>query len=386
MAVAHCFFDGTKTVPLSAAGMGFDLGSALDEWDEEDGGRQLSPTAAYGTVPYLYRAVDIRAKAISGLPWTLTRRGTGEDVAGYPQYQGIASGMAQRLFQTEQALCLYGAAYWLKETNRIGHNLTPRWVMPTSITPRFDSRHGLVGFVRTFGSGSQELSLEQVVRFWVPAVASEVGPGMAPARVALSAARILHHFDSFIMGFFRRGLIKPMLISFEGNPSNQELQRIEDRWRRMLSGVRNAWRSLAVRGGVKVIPVGDGLSDVESRDLVVQQREHICTALGVPHSLLSSNAATRATAEQDTYNFYTMTVLPEARLIADSINQQLLAESDVQFRFAVEQVEALQQQEVLKARSLTTLVKEGVITVDEARRMLGYSPLPRSPKSNAAHT
>ncbi len=358
-------FDGVKSCSLGGVDGGWFAGSP------DEG---LSVLGAYRTVPYLYRAVDVRARAVAAMPWVLVRE-SGEDVTGDARYRGVVGEMRRRLYLTESSLCLYGAAYWLKETNRAGLNVTPRWLVPGSMVPRFDVQEGLVGFERSVGSGMRVFSVDEVVYFWLPNVAGELGPGVAPAQVALTAAQALHHLDAFVDGFFRRGAIKATLLTVEGNPPRSELERLESWWRRMVSGVRNAWQSVAVRSTVKPVTIGDGLSDIESRDLTVQQRENVCAALGVPHSLLSADAATYATAQQDKLTFLTETVLPQARFLEEVMNAQLCGPLGLCFRFQPERLEEMQQFELQKAQAVMALVGGPVLTVDEARALLGYGPM-----------
>lgn len=376
---SHYVFDGMKALPLQSFDQsGWAVGNDLADDEASDG--SLSVAQAYRLVPYLHRAVDIRARAIAGIPWGLYRMDTDappdappQDVQHEPAWQGITRGMRQRLYQTELSLCLFGESYWLKETNRLGLNLTPRWVVSGSITPRFDPSRGLVGFDRTWGDGVQSLGAEQVVFFWLPNPTTELGPGTAPAQVALSAARLLSNLDQFASRFFQRGAIKATLLTVEGNPPKAEMERLEQWWRRMLGGVRSAWQSVAVRSTVKPVTIGEGLAEAQNHELTRQQRENICAALGVPHSLLSADAANYATARQDKVNFLLNTVLPEARMIEETINDQLCRSIGVRFAFHPEQLEELQQYEAEKARSLSVMVGEPVMTVDEARRWFGLN-------------
>jgi hypothetical protein len=259
-------FDGAKSISLSSP----------SAWltGEENDDSTLSPVRAYGLVPYLYRGIDLRARALSGLPWTLTRERDGADVQRDPAYRGLVQGMRMRLYLTEAALCLYGAAYWLKETNRIGRNLTPRWVVPTSVQPMYSPERGLDSFQRVVSQGSagagqvQSLDVGNVCYFWLPNLGAEVGPGISPAQVALAAAGVLHNLDQFTEGFFRRGAVKLTLLTVEGNPPRDELDRLELWWRRVVAGVRQAWRSVAIRSSVKPVVIGDGLSDTVNDTLM----------------------------------------------------------------------------------------------------------------------
>lgn len=363
-------FDGVKSFPLDhpEGGGWLDLPAG-----GEDGGGDFSAGRAYGLVPYLYRAVDVRARAVAGMPWSLH---PADDVhshssASPPPAPATLRGMRQRLYLTEASLCVYGAAYWLLETNRVGRNVTPRWVVPTSIVPRVDARVGLNGFERHWSGGTRQLGGEEVVHFWMPGLECEVGPGVAPVQVALASARLLHHLDRFIEGFFRRGAIRATLLTVEGNPPAAELERLQSWWRRLVSGMRNAWESVAVRSTVKPVTIGDGLGDIQNRELTTQAREDVCAALGVPHSLLSADAASYATSQSDRLNFYDQTVVPQTQLIEEVINEQYLSRIGLRMVFEPGKLEVYQKAEVEKARSLVALVKGGLMTVEEAREWLG---------------
>lgn len=364
-------FDGRKSVSLARPGVW--------EWltnGEEGPGSDLTPTQAYQLVPYLYRAVDLRAKTLSGLPWSLRRERDGADVSRNPLYRSLVRGLRMRLYETEGALCLYGAAYWLKETNRLGRNLSPRWVLPTSVTPLYDGKQGLTGFERQTTQGRQQLAREELVYIWQPSLSAEIGPGIAPVRSALAAAGVLHNLACFTDGFFRRGAIKATLLSVEGNPSRAELERLESWWQRMVRGVRQAWESVAIRSSVKPVVIGDGLKETFNEALTQQHREDICAALGVPHSLLSADAANYATSQQDTLNFYQQTVVPQALLIQETVNEQLMEPSGLFWEFHPERLEVFQASELRKAAALAQLVDRPLMTVNEGRAWLELPPLP----------
>jgi hypothetical protein len=365
-------FDGIKSISLDD----FDEGKWLylsGMPDDRQG--DISVLRAYSAVPYLYRAADIRAKAIAAMPWALYRGQRSRlDVQDEPQYRGIMRGLRQRLYLTESALCLYGEAYWLKETNRAGLNLTPRWVLPTSISPRFDPTEGLIGFDRAWGDGVQHLKPEQVVCFWTPNLMAELGPGVAPAQVALAAARVLYSLDLLLDGYFKRGAIRPTLLSITGNPPKTEVERLESWTRRLWAGVRNAFQIQGVRSEIKTTVVGDGLEHIQNREITIQQHQHICAAMGVPHSLLSADAANYATSQSDKLTFLNQTVIPSAVLIAEILNEQLFSGLGLRFEFLPNQLEEFQQNEVSKTQNLVPLVESGIMTIDEARAFLGLQP------------
>jgi hypothetical protein len=159
-----------------------------------------------------------------------------------------------------------------------------------------------------------------------------------------------------------------------GKASPADKEQLNAWWRWFFSGNRNSHRAQALYDDIQVEVVGDTLDQMTSDTLTNQAREDVCAALGVPHSLISADAANYATSQQDTLNFYQQTVLPQADLISEVITDQVLPPG-YEFVFDPSQLEVFQQHELAKAQSITALVREPTLTVDEGRDMMGREPL-----------
>lgn len=373
----HCSFGGREYETMKPRSFLFDGSSfkATDPWQgwmfedthvDED---EISVLTAYETVPWLYRAVDLRARAVASMPRALMRGD--EDVSKEASYQRITDGMAQRLYMTEVALCLTASAYWLLERNVYGKNVTPRWVVPGTMKPIIAPPTGLTGFRRQVGAIQQDWPLERVVYFWLPGMKGEVGPGLAPASVALAAAGVLRNLDLFTEGFFKRGAIKATLLTVEGNPQQGEMDKLEAWWKKMLAGVKNAWNSVAIRSTVKPVVIGSSIEETTADKMTALKREDVATALGIPHSLLFSNAANYATAREDTRHFIQRTVVPECEMIAEVVNKQLLVRDGLTLVFSPDQLDEMQEDEAQRATSLKALT-DAKVPLKLAMEILGY--------------
>lgn len=368
--------DGTKSIPLSQL--------PEEAWTYLSGQPQdgkLSPLSAYQKVPWLYRAIDLRAKAVSAMPYAILR--DQQDVTESADVAGIRRTLRRNLFLTEAALCIYAASYLVKEQNLYKKNLTPRWFLPTTITPQYNAQSGLVGFKRRVpgksGVFEKEYAVDELVYCWLPSLASEVGPGVAPAAVALAAAGVLHNLQQFLRAYFERGAIKATLLTVEGNPSRPELDKLEAWWRRFFRGVQKAWESAAIKATVKPVVIGEGVKELSNTDLTNEQREEIATAIGVPATILFSGNARGlgggGVAAQDDRHFYTKTVIPQCALIAECFNEQLFEPLGLTLEFQPEQLEVMQQAELEKAEQVQKAVGKPILTRNEGRDLMGYDPI-----------
>lgn len=343
----------------------------------------LSPRTYYTLVPFIRRAVRIRANAIAGVPVTL-QKGS-RDISKRPEFAALMDNIAALIWKTEFALCLsqYGA-YWKRSVNAVGLNPTPEWLLPHVCWPYITAENGLeyIRYVRPWGvpgAGRVDLlSLDEVVHFWYPSLERANWPGSPPGVTALAAASALANRDAFVASYFKRGAIKGVLLSVPSTTRQDERDKLRDWWRQIFAGIANAWRSIVISADVKPVIIGEGLKDTESEALTQQYRQDVAAAFEVPETKLLANAANYATARQDNISFHVETVFPELDLILTAINKQWLRDAyDAELVSHPEQTEAMQDAQVQQATAITELVGKPILTVDEGRAWLGMEPMPK---------
>jgi phage portal protein BeeE len=362
--MTQIFYDGAKAIPLQQL--------PPEAWTYHDEETESSTHAIYAAVAFLYRAIDVRANALSGLPWAILRGDTelwSSDEPDMPDTMQPFADIQDLLWQTEMALCLGSRAYWHKERNRTSV-LSVRWLKPSSMFPVWKNV-GLTGFERRVGTQVYPLPVEDVVYVWLRGQ-GETEPRPAPAVAALAAANVISNTDKFAAAFFERGAIKASILNIDEQTSDADRSAIKSWWKRIFSGINNAHASEVIRGPITVTNIGEGIQELSSASLTQEKREDIATALGVPHSFILSNAANYATAQQDELNFYNTTILPEAAQIERQLNQQLFEEMGYQFQFRPQEMSVFQEDEEQRAASLAQLVGAGV-PLPVAMQMLGFT-------------
>jgi len=346
---------------------------------QEIGDANVTETDAYDAVPWLYRGVNLRADNVAAMPYTLTRQGQGQEVTNGPWVEQFEARLYDLLWLVEASLCLYGAAYWLVETNQLGLNPTPRWVVPTTMVPQKHNRRGLTGFERHVGGKTISLTLDQVVWWWIPSLVSEVGPGTSPARSALAAAGVLRNADRMVAEFFKRGAIKVTLLKVPKGPPPTEVKKLEAWWKRLISGIGRAYRAIGIRADVEPVVIGSDLKEADAGDLTERKREDVAVALGVPMALLFQSSAYATGRHEDRLAFITQTVIPECARIAGPLNE-FLARLDLTLEFHPERLEVMQTAQLSQAQAVQGLVEPGepLLSREEGRELLGYGPWPGS--------
>ena len=360
----------TKT-KLFDAGISSKSVIAIPAWAQQmidNGGEVNSTVDAYNKTPQLYRAVQMRANALAAMPFVL-RKNDKLTSWIYPQ------SLSKILFELEASLLVSGAAYLLKlqPTNGGKRTVGLQFLNPTTMRTTYDHRTRETLFTQqirneTFGPWTAD----RLVYMREFSFQDEVGAGIAPAKVALPAAVLRIAMSDFAHGFFSSGGQPLTLLSMQGNPPPQEIERTERFFKRTMQGVRNAWRVLAVRSEVTVTPITPALNTMAMEELQTVTTREIASAFGIPLSLLTSDSANYATAISDQRLFYENTIKARLQFYEEAFNTQLLNETQTNIRFTPESLSVYQEDEAERSNALVNLVNAGM-PLRDAMLILGYS-------------
>lgn len=375
---------GRKSVSINAM-----TPEELSEWmrtgvrKKRDG-----PDKLYERVGVLFRCVELRATAVSGMPRQI------EDLNGRvlaaanfptPVFDDTGNALTEEvlpfdinlddlLWRTEAAQVLLGQSYWHKIRNR-ARILELRWLDPRTVKPKYSRSSGDLDHFRRVVNGreSPPIPLEDMVWVWRPGL-QEQGPGTAPGQVAARDAGIQDHMGEFIDTFFERGAMPFLLVTSEYRPEEDERNRIQEYLTRVLTGVKNAFGVKVLNAALNFKEVTPPLKDMVIPDITDSAQTSICVTLGVPLTIVFSDAANFATSEQDDLHLYTKTIVPELRFLERQINKRLFEPLGLRLRFRPDQLEVFQQQEAKKVADAILLYDRGAIDVDELRVAAGYEP------------
>jgi len=329
-------------------------------------GGDLDEHEAYQQVAWVRRCVELRANALSSIPFKVYKGETEQENWPY------LDAMPALLWATEASLQLYGDAYWERLRNRFEIDKGFKWLLPSTMKPKYSAERGLVSFVRKLPGRAEpiQLELDDVVYFWSRAMDRELGPGTGWVTTALVAAGIAYNADAFASGFFERGAIPAFVLSVSGSPSIAEMDRLEDWWKRRVQGIKKAWNSIAVRSEVKVERVGFATNELAMPELVGLSREQIATAAGVPQTMLE-DAANYATAVEHHQAFYSETVIPQAKLIMGALNEQYFKPQKLECDLDWQSLDIFQEDEAQRSEALARMTQAG-LPLPLAMEMLGF--------------
>lgn len=329
----------------------------------------------YTSVPWLARAIEMRANAVASVPFRIMRGETEIDKSEqWADKLGYWPDPWRLLWLVEAALC-FGPAYVWREYNRATTKAL-RYVAPSTIAAKIDSVQGLTGFERNIGTRRIQATPDDLLYFWKPDYTVEIGPPtVTPAGAALAAAGVLYNVDQFAAQFFKRGAIKATLLTVDGAPQKDQVNELKRWWQKAVSGIGNAFAANVINAAVKPVVIGDGMQELQDNNLTASKREDIATAIGVPQTLLFSTGAGGlgggGVVGQDDKHFYSKTVVPECLFIQGVFNSQLFSRYGLRMEFQPETLEVFQEDEQMRATAFATYVKDGGLPKSLVAEMLG---------------
>jgi len=360
--------DGAKSVPLNSL--------PEEAWTiiQGDTGDADQVRKLYEVVSVLRRGVDLRANALLDVPWYVYQGDAEEPVLDYTGNKAVGGDLSwltdlpMLLWLTEAGLSLHPEAFWFgRMTKERQRRRKPvvwdklRFLTPASMTPQYDEQSGLTGFERRVGERRVTLSTDQVIYFSLPNPTHETDPNTAPAQAAAAAAGVIYNLDKFAASFFDRGAIKATLLSVPNTAPELERKKLKTWYQRVVAGINNAFATEVISSEIEPITIGEGTSEIADTGLTETKERQVATAFGIPWSKLFADAANRAVSEQDDRSFFKETILPDARLIARTINTHpIFRDNDLRLVFAQNEMQIFQTDELERAQTFQTYVNGGM--------------------------
>jgi phage portal protein BeeE len=287
--------------------------------------RIASVAESYARVPLVFRAVRVRGNSLLTVPRHLYEWKENQK----PEDRKEVSWMFPvdldwLLWRTQAALLMAGGSPIVKKRNELrraanGPVQDLEWLNPFTVTVRWDSQLGKRVYTQAgqmlVGGQTRTWTDDDMVFIREYAPMDDIGFGVAPAAVAFQSARVAFSIQQMAAVFFENGAMPVSLLTTASPLDPDERDRIQGFFGRITSGVRNAFRTLAVSGDIKFQTTQNRMKDLAVPDLSDQARKDIARAFGMPVTLLDSDE-TYATASEHIRFYTTETVVPDAVTIA----------------------------------------------------------------------
>lgn len=192
--------------------------------------------------------------------------------------------------------------------------------------------------------------------------------------------------SDFMLSFYRNAGVPLGILNLKGRVKRDEAEQAKKKIDKAISGFKRWWTTLVLNADeASYTQLATAPANMEQDNTRAHVESRICSVFGVPGILVGARFALNATAsfdyEQNQFQFWSETMVPEARRIAAAFTKQLMPEFAVtrdrgaMLSYDFTEVRALQEDRSQKLREVVRLVLTGGFTVNQALTLTGMNPI-----------
>lgn len=326
---------------LNNAIKAFRLGPAVVESADKFWGKdpEVFAPEAYGTYlatsTAVYACATLRAKNLASLPLKAYRMVNGEKVEitdgplnDLMQYVNPHWTYNRLIQMTELSLCLWGQAFWVLERGPNGQGVPKEiwWARPDRMRLIPDEKDYIAGWIYEHDNERLPFRTDEVVWFRYPNPLDEYA-GLSPiaaTRLAIDTATgaLQSNHAIFKNGLHASGVVSPS--DKDTTWGRDQVEQLRENLERRFKGAANAHRLAVMGQSMSFTPITVSPKDAQFIELMKWTRGDVASAFAVPPELVGDHEhATYSNIEQAYKGFWTDCLIPEARMLADDITEQL---------------------------------------------------------------
>lgn len=338
---------------------------------------------AYLTNAWVYSAVYLIASTASSVPFALYTRKTKHPAATDHFLQDVLHQpndfmtFTDLLETTFICLELVGNAFWEVVYNQYGIARYLYFLNPATMRIIPDEVSYIAGYEQVIGNKITRFEPNEVIHFKYANPMNEYW-GVGSVQSIWDQITLDSYAKDYNARFFLNDATPGGVISTPRPLSDTGFNNLQARWERRHEGYRRSFKVAVLDDGMKFEPVSTSPKDasfIEMRKIV---RDALFVGTGVPPVLAGvPDVANYSTARVAQSIFYDSTIAPKLRKVGSTIDMQLIKQQDPMLMGAFDTSVAPINIIKLSANSriVERLAKAKLITMDEARALLGLPPL-----------
>ena len=165
---------------------------------------------------------------------------------------------------------------------------------------------------------------------------------------------------------------------FHANLTESQRQQLLTDLNNRFGGTNNAGRPLLLEGDFDWKEMGLSPRDMDFINLKHMSATDIAMCFGVPSQLVGvPDAQTYANVAEARLALYEETIIPHLRKVESDLNEWLVAQFDerLHFQYVIDEIPALSERRRRIYENVVSAVNAGIMTRNEARELVGLSPL-----------
>ena len=346
---------------------------------------QAGLLSAYGQIGWLHAVVFRIALGCSEVEWTLFDSSNPEKPKQIYKHPILTLLKQVNPFQTSNEFIaldtiyneLIGESYWILNNNGLGEpaEIILPYPQKMSVVPAANFPY-VKGYVYGVGVEAVPFDVNEVIHFKYPNPLNQYH-GLAPAQAIGINLDAEQNADKWGNQFFYNSARPDGVIQFDYNLSDEQFDKLKKQWSEKYKGVSKAHQVALLEGGGKYLQIQNTIKDMDFPNLKQKNRDVILGVWGMhPASLGLTENVNKANAESAEYQHAKNIIKPRLDWKKAKMQEQLVPRfrnSDNLTLGFKEVVKETTEQKIMAAESG---MRAGYLTINEARTMQGYDPLP----------
>lgn len=248
---------------------------------------------------------------------------------------------------------------------------------PDQVAPIPGREEFISGYKYRKSDGTEALLDKDQIMFYKLFNPMNVLDGVSPMKVAARNIDMDASADSWNKVLLDNGGMPPGVVTMEKDVQQSTFERLNAQIKKMFGGKKNVGKVPLLTNGARYQSTGFNSKEVGFKDLKLMNRIEICAAFNVPPEIVGDGQnKTYSNYKEARSSFYEETVLPFVGNFVDLLNAQLVPSFGRNLLIEVDRdkIEALQENTDSKWKRINDAVREGILSPDEGREELGYSP------------
>ncbi len=203
--------------------------------------------------------------------------------------------------------------------------------------------------------------------------------GQSPLKAAMQSLRTNNDCivtaNSYLLNQGPRGILTMEQNEEYGSMSEEQQDGLRRRFERQHTGTKKAGQLLVAPGKWKWENIGSSSADLKLLEHYKSTMNDLCNVYNFPTVLLSDGETAFANGKEAKKALWTNVTIPHLEEIKEGLNKWLVPYfgEDIVLDYSLKDVKELQEDIKSQAEAINKL--QGVVTVNEARAMIGKAPL-----------
>lgn len=342
-----------------------------------DAGVSVNESSALGLTA-VWRSVQLISGTVAGLPLKTYRRGDDESRERIPSAFDNPGGDLFTPFEFVELVCahllLHGNAFLLHLKNEAGTRAGLFPIHPSLVSVEWAPDGFTRVYTVSYAAGEKRTYTDDDLTH-VMGMSTDGLRGLSPISVARNAIGTGLAGDKAAARMFGNGMLLGGLVSSDEKLDKEQAEAIKSNLTAKMSGAHNAGDIAVVNASLKFSPWTMPAKDAQFIESRVHQIEEVARIFGVPPHLLGQTEKQTSwgagVAEQN-LGLARYTLAPWTTRIEQRLSRLLPAKQFVEFDYKG----LLQPDPAAEIALLISQIQAGLMTANEARRVLNMPPLP----------